>query len=123
MILVDSSVWIDHLRRSDATLSSLLGGGRVLTHPFIIGELAMGSLRQRDVILSALRDLQQAVAATDGEVFAFIDRHALFGLCIGYIDAHLLAAACLTPHASLWTRDKRLHDVAERLGLAAREDN
>lgn len=122
MILVDSSVWIDHLRGSDATLINLLGGGRVLTHPFTIGELAMGSLRQRDAILNALRGLPQAVTASDDEAFAFIDQHALFGLGIGYIDAHLLAAARLTPPASLWTRDKRLHEVAERLGLAARQE-
>jgi predicted nucleic acid-binding protein len=119
MILVDSSIWIDHLRGSDAALTGLLGGGRVLTHPFIIGELAMVSLRQRDVFLNALRDLPQAVVAADEEVLGFISQHVLFGLGIGYVDAHLLAAARLTPGASLWTRDKRLHDVAKSLGLAA----
>jgi predicted nucleic acid-binding protein len=120
MILIDSSVWIDHLRSSDALLSGLLGGGQVLAHPFIIGELAMGSLRQRDVILNALRDLPQALVASDDEVLGFIDQQRLFGLGIGYVDAHLLAAARLTAGASLWTRDKRLHDIAERMGLAAK---
>ncbi len=120
MILVDSSVWIDHLRSSDATLTGLLGGGQVLAHPFVIGELAMGSLRQRDAILNALRDLPQATVAGDDEVLGFIDQHRLFGLGIGYVDAHLLAAARLTAGASLWTRDKRLHDVAIRAGLAAK---
>jgi len=122
MILADSSVWIDHLRSGDAALSGLLGGGQVLTHPFIIGELAMGSLRQRDVILNALRDLPQAVAASDDEVLGFVGQHRLFGLGIGYVDAHLLAAARLTAGASLWTRDKRLHDIAERMGLAAKQE-
>jgi len=120
MILVDSSVWIDHLRSSDAVLSGLLGGGQVLAHPFIIGELAMGSLRQRDVILDALRDLPQVLVASDDEVLGFIGQHRLFGLGIGYVDAHLLAAARLTVGASLWTRDKRLHDIAERMGLVAK---
>jgi len=123
MILVDSSVWIDHLRSGDAILSGLLGGGQVLAHPFIIGELAMGSLRQRDVILNALRDLPQTSVASDDEVLGFIDRQRLFGLGIGYVDAHLLAAARLTAGASLWTRDKRLHDIAERMGLAAEPED
>ncbi len=123
MILVDSSVWIDHLRSSDKTLSDLLTNGQVLSHPFIIGELAMGSLHQRAVILSALRDLPQAVVADDEEVLGFIDRHRLFGLGIGYVDAHLLAATRLTAGASLWTRDKGLHDVAKRLKLSSAQDH
>ena len=123
MILVDSSVWIDHLRSSDAVLTGLLAGGQVLTHPFIIGELAMGSLRQRDVFLNALRDLPQTVAASDDETLGFINHHTLFGLGIGYVDAHLLAAARLTPDASLWTRDRRLHEVAKQLGLATQQEH
>ncbi len=123
MILVDSSVWIDHLRGNCAKLAGLLDGGSVLTHPFIIGELAMGSLRQRDVILNALQDLPQAVVAGDGETLAYIDRQKLFGLGIGYVDAHLLASVRLTPGGSLWTRDKRLHEIAKRSGLAAEQDN
>lgn len=123
MILVDSSVWIDHLRSNDTALAGLLVGGLVLTHPFIIGELAMGSLRQRDVILNALRDLPQAVVASDDEVLGFIGRYTLFGLGIGYVDAHLLAAAALTAGASLWTRDKRLRDAAKRVGLAANQEH
>lgn len=119
MILVDSSVWIDHLRNGEPLLAGLLDAGRVLAHPFVIGELALGSLRQRDVILSALQDLPQAVVAGDDEVFRFIGQQALFGLGIGYIDAHLLAAVRLTSGASLWTRDKRLCAVADRLVLAA----
>lgn len=120
MILVDTSVWIDHFRRHDATLAALLDGGRVLTHPFIIGELALGALNQRDVILSSMRDLPTALVASDAEVMDFVAAQALHGRGVGYIDAHLLASARLTPNASLWTRDKRLRTVAERLSLAAK---
>ncbi|HYD67860.1 type II toxin-antitoxin system VapC family toxin [Azospirillum sp.] len=119
MILVDTSVWIDHLRNADPALVRLLEGGRMLAHPFVTGELALGSLRQRDVVLGALQDLPQATVARDDEVLRFIDQNALFGLGIGYVDVHLLAAVRLTPGAFLWTRDKRLRAVAERLKLAA----
>jgi len=88
-------------------------------HPFVLGELALGSLRQRDVILTSLRDLPQASVASDEEVLRFIAERRLFGLGIGYVDAHLLAAARLTAGATLWTRDARLRGAAGRLGLAA----
>lgn len=117
MILVDSSIWIDHFRADDQTLVDLLTVERVLIHPFVIGELALGNLRERDSILTALQDLTQARIATDHEVLRLIDRHKLFGLGIGYIDAHLLAAVRLTSGASLWTRDRRLHTIATHLGL------
>jgi len=120
MILVDTSVWIDHLRSGDAMLAALLERGQVLAHPFVIGELGLGSLRQREVVLEALQDLPRATVATDTEVLHFIASHTLFGLGIGYVDAHLLAAVQLTPGASLWTRDKRLHTAAEKLGVAAK---
>ena len=119
MILVDTSVWVDHLRARDRMLADLLDAGRVLTHPFVIGELALGNLRQRDLIVDALRDLPPASVATDREVLQFIDRNALFGLGIGYVDAHLLAATRLTANTVLWTRDKRLFLAADRLSLAA----
>lgn len=118
MILVDTSVWVDHLRARDKALSSLLDAGMVLAHPFVIGELALGNLRQRGIVLSALLNLPHASVATDAEVLHFIDRHALFGRGIGYVDAHLLAAARLTAGAELWTNDKRLHEVGVQLGLA-----
>ena len=118
MILVDTSVWVDHLRVSDEALAALLDTGAVLAHPFVIGELALGNLRQREIVLNALSDLPHASAATDLEVLHFIDRHALFGRGIGYVDAHLLAAVQLTAGAELWTKDKRLHGVAVGLGLA-----
>lgn len=119
MILVDSSVWIDHLRSADADLTALLNHGQVLSHPFVIGELTLGSLRQRANIIGALQDLPKAVVADEAEVLAFIDRHVLFGRGIGYIDAHLLASVRLTADAALWTRDKRLHETASDLGIAA----
>ena len=118
MILPDTSVWIDHLRLGNRVLASLLGAGTVLTHPFVIGELALGNLRQREVVLEALSDLPQAGVATDAEVLHFIDRHHLFGRGIGYIDVHLLAAVRLTAGAALWTQDKKLRGVAEQLGLS-----
>lgn len=118
MILVDTSVWIDHLRANDPVLAGLLNNGGVLMHPFVLGELSLGSLRQRDVVLEALSGLPRAKLANDTEVLLFIAQKALFGLGIGYIDAHLLAAVRLTPDASLWTRDKLLLAAAQRLGLA-----
>lgn len=120
MILVDTSVWIDHLRSTDDVLAHLLDIGQVVVHPFIVGELALGSLHKRDLILQTLQDLQQAEVATEQEVLHFIARHALFGRGIGYVDAHLLASVRLTAGISLWTRDKRLLAVAEQLGMAAR---
>lgn len=118
MILVDTSVWIDHLRRHNKALTRLLHAGMVLTHPFVIGELALGNLRQRNVVLTALADLPRANVATEAEVLHFIAHYALFGRGVGYIDVHLLAAVQLTPNAKLWTIDKRLQGVAAQLGLA-----
>ena len=121
MILVDTSVWIDHLRAGDANLALRLEAGEVLAHPFIIGELALGNLKQRESILAAMQSLPQASVATEEEVLLFIEQHKLFGLGIGYVDAHLLSAARLTPGTVLWTRDKRLLVAANQLGLAARQ--
>jgi predicted nucleic acid-binding protein len=118
LILVDTSVWVEHLRNSDAGLAGLLDANRVLIHPFVIGELALGRLRQRKMILGSLSNLPQAQTAADAEVLRFIEAAQLHGLGIGYIDAHLLASARLTPDCGLWTHDKRLRAAAERLGTA-----
>jgi predicted nucleic acid-binding protein len=118
VILVDTSVWISHLRAGDRILADLLYAGMVLTHPFVIGELALGNLRQREVVLGALSDLPVVNMATDREALHFIDRHALCGRGIGYVDVHLLAAVRLTPGAKLWTSDKRLHATAVHLDAA-----
>ena len=118
MMLVDTSVWIDHLRKRDDDLARLLGGNRVLSHPLIVGELAMGNLQGREMVLRTLQDLPQAAVAEEAEVLQFVSARKLFGLGLSYVDAHLLAAVQLTPGASLWTRDKRLARAAMDLSLA-----
>ena len=118
VVLVDTSVWIDHLRTGEAKLEELLQRSRVLIHPFVIGELACGNLRNRATVLTLLRDLPDASVATNEEVLFFIDQHGLMGRGIGYVDAHLLASVSLAGIAPLWTRDNRLHDVALGLGFA-----
>lgn len=123
MILVDTSVWIDHLRQGDEHLAQLLGSGLVLTHPYVTGELALGGLQNRSAVLGSLKDLPQACVATDDEVLQFIETNAIFGLGIGYVDAHLLAAARLAPGTQVWTRDKRLLSASTNLGLAYRAAN
>jgi predicted nucleic acid-binding protein len=118
--LVDTSVWIDHLRRSDEVLINLLGRRQVVVHPFIIGELAVGNLRPREAILQELQKLRRVIIADDNEVLRLVEHEHLFGLGLGYIDVHLLASTRLTPETLLWTRDKSLLAAAERLTLAAR---
>jgi len=120
MILVDTSVWIDHLRRRDPTLEKQLEAGCVFIHPFVIGELACGNLQRRKTILGLLKDIPAARTATDGETLLYIENHHLMGRGIGYIDVHLLASATLSA-TWLWTRDKRLHGVAESMGIAWQE--
>jgi predicted nucleic acid-binding protein len=118
VILVDTSVWVDHLRRGDQALGRALEEGEVLVHPFVIGELACGNMRNRSEVLRLLEDLPRAREATHEEVMAMVDARRLMGVGIGYVDAHLLAAAALTPLTSLWTRDARLSRAARRLGLS-----
>lgn len=118
MILVDTSVWIDHFRKGEPTLGELLNRGQVVVHPFVIGELACGNLRNRNTVLSLLRALPSVPVATDDEVLFYIDRHALMGKGIGYIDAHLLASVSLSVDSRLWTRDKRLGATSAALNVA-----
>lgn len=118
MVLVDTSIWIDHLRRGDSALISLLNGGQVYMHPFVQGELACGNLANRIEVLILLSDLPRIAIASDKEVLFFIERQSLMGQGIGYIDAHLLAAVKLSGNATLWTRDKRLDEIARRLGFS-----
>ncbi len=118
MILVDTSVWVDHFRSGDSELSDLLNAGQALIHPFVIGELACGNLKNRAAVLSLLHNLPFATIAEDPEALCFIERHQLCGVGIGFIDVHLLASTRLSGGALLWTRDKRLHQQAVRLTLA-----
>ncbi len=111
MILVDTSVWVEHFRSGTIGLDALLIDGQVVCHPFIIGELACGNLRNRTEILSLLQDLPMASCADDDEVIQFIDEHRLMGKGLGYIDIHLLMSSLLT-RIPLWTTDKRLHEAS-----------
>ena len=121
MILVDTSVWVDHLKRGDAQLAGLLDRGAVLMHPFVLSEIACGSLVDRPNLLALLKQLPAAAVAESSEVLGFIERRSLHGRGIGYVDVHLLAAVVLTPGASLWTRDKRLRSAADTLGCGLRD--
>ncbi len=118
MILVDTSVWIAHLRKGAPALASALEQGRVLMHPFVLGELACGNLQDRRQVLRLLGDLPGAPQATNPEVMDFIERRALMSRGVGYIDVHLLASVALAGTARLWTLDKRLAAVAADLKLA-----
>lgn len=115
-MLVDTSIWIDHLRRGDAALAALLERGEVECHPFIIGELACGRLRRRSEILALLQSLPQAPLVEHGEALTFIETHRLMGAGIGWVDLHLLASARLAAIA-LWTRDRRLGALARHVGV------
>ena len=113
-MLVDTSVWVDHFRRSDPVLTALLSRGEVECHPFIIGELALGGLRRE--VLSLLQKLPAVSVASHDEALAFVTGHSLTGRGIGWIDAHLLASAALD-RRPLWTRDRRLSEIARALKL------
>jgi len=116
MILVDTSVWVDHLRSGTIGLDALLQDGQVLCHPFIIGELACGHLKNRAEILTLLQQLPVATRAEDEELIKFIEDHTLMGKGLGYIDIHLLMSAMLTK-VPLWTIDRRLHEISLQLRL------
>ena len=118
MIVVDSSIWIDHIHTGEALLSTLLIRRQALMHPHALGEIALGSIRGRQAVLARFERLPVPNVAKDGYVRYMIDQHRLAATGIGYTDAHLLASALITPDGRLWTRDKRLHAQAERLGVA-----
>jgi predicted nucleic acid-binding protein len=115
VILVDTSVWVEHLRHGLPRLATLLQAGEVLIHPWVIGELACGNLRNRQQVLELLLGLPMATVASDTEVLLLIERERLMGRGIGYIDTHLLASARLS-HCRLWTQDRRLAAVAMEQG-------
>ena len=117
MILVDTSVWIDHFRFAVEGLVALLESGQVVNHHFVTGELACGNLQNRELILKMLKSLPQALTAIEEEVLYFIEQQQLMGQGLGYIDCHLLSSTALTPSTCLWTRDKRLKMAATSLNL------
>lgn len=115
MVLVDTSVWVDHLRGGHVGLKTLLNEGDVACHPFVIGELACGGLKNRNEILSLLQALPVSIVANHEEVMGFISDHRLMNRGIGYIDVHLLASALLTA-IPIWTLDKQLHEISKEFG-------
>jgi predicted nucleic acid-binding protein len=117
-VIVDTSVWIQHLRKGDPRLRQQLELGIVTVHPFIIGELACGNLRNRTEVLALLASLPSAPVVEHDELLGFVGRERLFGRGIGWIDVHLLASARIS-RLSLWTLDRRLIDAALALGVAA----
>jgi predicted nucleic acid-binding protein len=119
MILADSSIWIDHLRHRDERMIQLMETVGLLVHPFIIGEVALGHVKNRDVILAEMSQFQQSVLATDTEVLQLINRMSLMGTGLGLIDIHLLGSVLVTIDAKLWTRDKKLAAVADSIGVLA----
>jgi hypothetical protein len=119
MILVDTSVWVDHLRRHSARLAALLETGQVACHPFVLGELTLGSLRNRAAVLELLAELPGAPVVSHDEAMALVEQHDLPGAGIGWVDVHLLAAA-LVGGLPIWTNDRRLDAAARRLGAAWR---
>ena len=118
MILIDTSVWIEHLRKGNRALAHLLNNNQVLIHPFVIGEIACGTLADRDEVLARLKDLPVLPKADESETLYCIERHQLMGLGLGYIDVHLLAATLLAPPTRLWTRDNRLKAAAKKMNVA-----
>jgi predicted nucleic acid-binding protein len=116
MVLVDTSVWVEHLRSGNIGLEDLLNDGHVVCHPFIVGELACGTLKNRSEILSLLQALPLADHAEHEEVMHFIEDYSLMGKGLGYIDMHLIVSAILT-EVPIWTLDKKFNEVSSRLGL------
>lgn len=119
MILVDTSIWIDHLHRGEPRLIELLDAGDVVTHSRVVEELALGSIHDRQIVLQSLADLPMAPEADHSELLVFVEANALYGVGLSPVDASLLAACRLQSGLLLWTRDRRLATAAERLGVAA----
>lgn len=117
MVLVDTSIWIDHLRKRISLLEDFLLEEKVVIHPIVIGEIACGSLSNRDEIISLLNALPKVVEATNDEVHSLIQSKQLYGKGLGWIDVHLLAS-CSLSKVSLWTRDKRLEKEGQRIGIS-----
>lgn len=123
MILADTSVWIDYIRRPNLEFAQALRDEQILTHPFVIGELALGGVTSRTQIAQEIKKLFSVPVATVDEVLILIEGLPLVGSGIGYVDAHLIASARLKPGTRLWTLDRKLHKVAEALGMAVGSKN
>jgi predicted nucleic acid-binding protein len=117
MILADSSIWIDHLHRNNAILADLLEARTICGHAMLTGELAMGSYRQRDSLISDLQRLTQMPLLTEAELLAFVGAHTLFGKGLSYVDAHFLGSALVGGNHRVWTRDKALYEAAKKFDL------
>ncbi len=120
MVLVDTSVWVGHLRKGNIGLEKLLNNGNVMSHQFVIGELACGNLKNRTEILTLLQALPMAPLAQHEEVMQFIENYRLTGKGLGYIDMHLLASSLLAG-ISIWTLDKKLREIASKLGISFKD--
>ena len=119
MILADTSVWADHLRVAESGLAELLRNGEVVMHPYVLGEIALGYLRKRPQWLSMLHELPSVHVAEPEEVLELIERRRLVAAGVGYVDVHLLATTLASQDVKLWSRDKRLRDIAASFGIAA----
>lgn len=119
MVLVDTSIWVVHLRNGNIGLETLLNKGNVVCHPFIVGELACGNLKNRVEILSLLQTLPMAIHGEHEEVMRFIEDHTLMGKGLGYIDIHLIVSAIIT-EIPLWTVDKKLNEISLKLEIGYR---
>ena len=117
MILADTSIWVDHLRNRNPEMERFLGGGQIVMHPFIVAEISLGSLHNRQKILDSLEALLEVNVATLNEVRHMIESHSLYSKGIGLTDAHLIASCLMTPGTQLWTRDSALKSVAATLGI------
>lgn len=117
MILADTSIWVDHLRNRNPEMERLLGGGQIVMHPFIVAEISLGSLHNRQKTLNDLEALLEVNVAALSEVRHMIESHSLFSKGIGLTDAHLIASCLMTPGTQLWTRDSALKSVAAALGI------
>lgn len=119
MILADTSIWIDYLRQGEPLLTEQLSHNQVLMHGMVLGELAIGNFKNRQLLLKRWRALPFIQTATDAQVLHFLETYQLMGKGVGWIDLHLLTAVSLTGNVQLWTRDKRLKTVAKTLNLVA----
>lgn len=118
MLLADTSVWVDYLRQGDSELAKRVSEGQIVMHGMVLGELAVGNFKQRQLLLKRWRSLPFISTATDSQVLDLLESRQLMGKGIGWIDLHLLTAVLLANETSLWTRDKRLKTIADDLGFA-----